>query len=408
MPMASTEGRPWFRRLAMLDARLLAVPRGFQRLALALTALVMIGECLADVPRAYVNYSTLPLLNRINQHESYGTDTIGDMYEAKVILNDPSDMYTKARLDQTPLEAATWSKPAAAPYLPAALLSEAALYFVGERTGLRFYGMVLLLACLFLAMSAWYFLQTRWYLFPILYLNFVYLGQRFVYVQDNTHLILLVVAMTALLMARARRPAAHLLMALAIDMKMTPLYYAKNLPIMRVRVAVLFVAILFAGLVLPYFIWENYSYIYRFHETLKGDRLGMVAAIGYGIPFAALVAYIEAKLGFDMEDRVGWGMVPFAMCLAMKMNVPRHLLMALLVPDKRGLRNIVAAIPLALNLLLPGIVRFGSVLSIATVLLFGVVLYYLDAIGWPTVFDDVKHPWRTARFVLTTRAPVEP
>jgi hypothetical protein len=262
--------------------------------------------------------------------------------------------------------------------------------------------MILLLACLFLGLSAWYFLQTRWYLFPILYLNFVYLGYRFVYVQDNTHLLMLVVVMAALLLARARRSAAHLLMALAIDMKMTPLYYAKNLSIMGGQVATLFVVILLAGLLAPYFIWENYSYIYRFHETLKGDTFGMVAAIGYSIPFAAVLAYIEVKLGFDMEDRVGWGMVPFAMCLAMKMNVPRHLLMALLVPDKRGLRNIAAAIPLALNLLLPGIFRFGSVLSIATVLLFGIVIYYLDAIGWTTVLDDFKHPLRTGRLILST------
>src|SRR5207237_3151234 len=141
------------------------------------------------------------------------------------------------------------------------------------------------------------------YLFSILYLNFFYLGYRFVYVQDVTYLVMLVVIVAALRLARARRPAAHLLIALAIDMKMTPLYYATNLPAMTRRTAALFVAILFAGLVLPYFIWENYSYIYRFHEALKGNRWGLVAAIGYGIPFGALLAYIEAKLGFDMEDR---------------------------------------------------------------------------------------------------------
>ena len=154
---------------------------------------------------------------------------------------------------------------------------------------------------------------------------------------------------------------------------------------MKRTIAVLFAVILLAGLVLPYFIWDNYFYIFRFQAALKGDRYGMIAALGYGIPFAALVWYIEVKLGFDMEDRIGWGMVPFAIFLAMKMNVPRHLLMALLIPDKRGLRNIAAAVPLALNLLLPGVFRFGSVLSIATVLLFGIVIYYLRAIGWETV-----------------------
>jgi hypothetical protein len=184
-------------------------------------------------------------------------------------------------------------------------------------------------------------------------------------------------------------------------MKLTPLYYVKNLLLMRGWVATLFVVILFAGFLVPYFVWDTYLYIYSFHEASKGDRYGLLAAIGYGMPFAVLLAYIEAKLGFDMEDRVGWGMVPFAMCLAMKMNVPRHLLMALLVPDKRGLRNVAAAVPLGLNFLLPGIFRFGSVLSVATVLLFGIVISYLRAIGWQTVLDDFRHPFRTARVVLS-------
>ena len=87
------------------------------------------------------------------------------MVPAKVVLNDPSDMYTKARLEQTPLEKATWTREASAPYPPAALLAAAGLYAIGAATGIGFYGMVLLLAALFLALSLWYFLQTRWYCF---------------------------------------------------------------------------------------------------------------------------------------------------------------------------------------------------------------------------------------------------
>ena len=406
MPTHGARSRPLFARLEQFDAWLLAVPRGIQRLAIALTAVVMICESLPYVPRAYVDYSAVPFLNRIKQPEAFGTDTISEMYEAKVILNDPSDMYTKARLDQTPQEAAAWSKAGSAPYPPAVLLADAAVYLLGERTGLKFYGMIVLLACLFLGLSAWYFSKTRWYLFPLLYLNFAYLAYRFVYVQDDSYLVMLVVVIAALLLARARHPAAHLLMALAIDMKLVPLYYAHNVVLMKRTIAVLFVLILLAGLVLPYFIWDNYFYIFRFQATLKGDRYGTIAALAYGIPFAALVWYIEVKLGFDMEDRIGWGMVPFAMFLAMKMNVPRHLLMALLIPDKRGLRNIAAAVPLAFNLLLPGLFRFGSVLSIATVLLFGIVIYYLRAIGWETVLEDFRHPLRTARALLAAERRV--
>ena len=62
---------------------------------------------------------------------------------------------------------------ASAPYPPAALLTAAGLYAIGAATGIGFYGMVLLLAALFVALSLWYFLNTRWHLFPS-YLNFAH------------------------------------------------------------------------------------------------------------------------------------------------------------------------------------------------------------------------------------------
>ena len=93
--------------------------------------------------------------------------------------------------------------------------------------------MVLLLAALFVALSLWYFLNTRWYLFPLLYLNFAYFGHRFVYVQDDSYLAMLVVVMIALVLARSRREASHLLMALAITMKLSPAAYAREILTMR-------------------------------------------------------------------------------------------------------------------------------------------------------------------------------
>ena len=81
-------------------------------------------------------------------------------------------MYTRRKLQQTPLEASTWSKQASSPYPPFTLLSLAGLHAIGERVGVGLYGMVLLLAVLFVTLSAVYFLRTRWYLFPLLYLNF--------------------------------------------------------------------------------------------------------------------------------------------------------------------------------------------------------------------------------------------
>ena len=393
-PRAVTRAALWLRAL---DSQLLAAPKRVQYLIIALTLVAMAIQALPCVPRAYADFSRAPLLRGITQPDTFGTDTIGDGYEARVVLNDPMDMYTKEKVAQTQREADTWSKAASAPYPPAVLLAEAGLYRLGEWTGLGFYGMILLLACVFLGLSLRYFLATRWYLFPLLYLNFSYLGYRFVYVQDCSYIVMLVVLAIALSLARAGRPLAHVLVAVAVTMKVTPLYYAKNLPTMSARTASIFVAVIAAGLAAPYFIWPNYSYIFAFHETIKGDRLGLAAAIAYSVPFGALLWYVETKLGFDIEDRIGWGLVPFSMFLAMKMNVPRHLLIALLVPDKRGLRNLAVAFALALQALLPGLIRFGSVLSILTVLLFLILAYYLSEIGWQTFKADVKAAFARVR-----------
>ena len=382
------------------DARLLAVSKRTQYLVLALTIAVMIGVGLPNVPRQYIDYSRTPILSRIHQHETYGTDTISDMYESKVVLNDPGDMYTKRKLDQTPLEAATWSKEASAPYPPVVLLTEAGLYALGEWTGIGFYGLILILACVFLALSAWYFLQTRWYLFPVLYLNFSYLGNRFVYVQDNTYIIMLVVIMAALVLARYRNEASHALMAVAITMKLSPLYYATNIARMKRWMAVLFVAIVILGLVLPYGVWHNYFYIYKFQNGIKGNGYDMAGAVILTVPFSILLWYVETRLAFDAEDRIGWSLVPFAMFAGLKMRVTRHLLLALLVPDKRGTRNIAAAAGLGLHDLLPSIILFGSVVYITTGLLFVAQIYYLKQIGWATVREDFRHPARTMKMMI--------
>ena len=390
---------------AAVDRFLLRANRPVQYTVIAATVLHMIAVAIPNVPRAYVDYDRVPLLSGVPQYETYGTDTIGNSYVAKVVLNDPLDMYTKARLEQTPLEKATWSREASAPYPPVALLTAAVLYAVGAATGIGFYGMVLLLAVLFVALSLWYFLRTRWYLFPLLYLNFTYFGHRFVYVQDDSYLAMLVVVMIALVLARAGREVSHLLMAVAITMKLSPAAYAWHILTMRRRTAMLFAAILFGGLVLPYFIVDNYLYIYTFHEQVKGNLYDTVAAAVLVAPFTIVLWYVQARLGFDAEDRIGWSLVPFAMFIGIKMRVARHLLIALLVPDKRGPRNIAASIGLALHAAAPDVFRLGSVLYITTVILFAILAHYLWRVGWATVRDDARHPLRTVQLMLSERLP---
>jgi hypothetical protein len=317
-------------------------------------------------------------LPRIPRDGHYGPDTIADMYGARVVLNDVSDMYTKAHVEQTAVEAATWTKEESAPYPPAVRLTQAAMLAIGQRTGIGFYGLTLLLAVVFLAASAWYFLQTRWYLFPLLHLNFSFFADRFVYVQDGSYLVMLTCVMGALLLARHRHRAAPLLMAVATTMKLLPLYYVRHVVRMPRSTALAYIAILLAGLVLPWFVWDGYLDIYRYATERKGnDLMDVGGALLIAVPFTLLLWHVEERRGFDAADRIGWSLIPFALFAALLANSGRHLLIALIVPDKRVGRNLAAAIGLALHTVFPDIVRLGSVAYVTAAALIGVLLYEL-------------------------------
>jgi hypothetical protein len=382
----------------------MAAPPWLRAVVVLGTLAIVVWTSLPNVPREYVDLARIPLLSHITQKETYGTDTISDMYGAKVVLNDVGDMYTREKLEQSPREARTWTRVESAPYPPVALLVEAGLFRLGEWTGLGFYGLILGLACLFVALSLAYFLKTRWYLFPLLYLNCSYVSERFVRVQDDTYLIMLAAVMAALFAARRGRAACHPLMAIATTIKLSPLYYAKNISGMTRRTAMLYLAILAAGLVLPCLLWDNYLYIYRYGNEVKGHWLSGVGAAAVAVPFALVTWYVETRLGFDAEDRVGWGLVPVAMFFGLKMNVARHLLIVLLVPDKRAVRNVAAAVGLAVPALFPRLVLFNTSLAIAIGLLVLGLAGYLGEIGWDVVRDDVRHPRRTAALMLGARA----
>ena len=299
------------------------------------------------------------------------------MYGARVVLNDVSDMYTKARLDQTPLEAATWTKEESAPYPPAVRLTHAAMLAIGDWTGLGFYGLTLILAAAFLAASAWYFLQTRWYLFPLLYLNFGFFADRFVYVQDGSYLVMLAVVMAALLLARrGHQRIAALLMAAATAMKLLPMYYARYVPRMPRPTAWGYAAILIGGLVLPYFVWDGYLGIYTFASERKdNDWLDVAGALLLAGSFTALLWYVEKRCQFNEEDRIGWSLVPFALFAGLLANSGRHLLIALIVPDRRAGRNVAAAVAVTLHSVFPDVVRLGSIVYVAAAVLVGVLSY---------------------------------
>jgi hypothetical protein len=394
-------------RFAVLDARLLAVRPVVQCLLMAGVTAVLAAVSISYVPRAWFDYRDIPAFRQISQLDDYGTDTIADMYEAKVVLNDWRDMYTKRGVEQSALEARTWSKEASAPYPPAALLIEAGLYRLGQWTGIGFYGLILGLALIFISQAAWYCLRTRWYVFVLLGVMGMYFSYRFIYVQDCTYLIVLVVVMSALLLARRRPIMAHLLMATAIAVKVSPLYYATNIPRMRRPVAFAFIAILAAAFVVPYFVFENYLYIFSFQDQIKGGWWQTVGALAVSVPFALLLSYVAVRREFDLEERIGWGLVPVAMLLAFKLNVARHLLVVLLVPDKRVSRTVAAAASVALYYLSFGLMRFNSTLPICTALLFGILIVELRQVGWAVVAADLRQPLRTIRMVLQEKSKLE-
>jgi hypothetical protein len=394
----------FFQWAADLDAALLRTPRAVRAAVYVLTAAVMAATALPHLPRNVVDFRGSSYIGSLQRHDTYGNDTIGDGYEARVVLNDWRDMYTKTRLEMTPLEAATWPKEACAPYPPAVLLAEAGLYALGSRGGIGFYGAIFTLAVVFLVASARYFLQTRWYLFPSLYLNFVYFGERFVYVQDCSYLVVLTVLIAALYLARRGHAATHALVALATAMKLSPLFYLANLGRMRRRDSVLYVCILVSGFILPYFVWDNYLYIFQYSAELKGDWNNAAAALIGVVPFALVLRYVETRLQFDWEDRVGWGLVPFSLLIALKMNVARHLLIVLLVPDKRGIRNIAAAVGLVVPVVFG--LPFNASLGFATLVLVTGLTYYLEKIGWQRLRRDLQTPLQTLREMFWTEQTI--
>ena len=72
----------------------------------------------------------------------------------------------------------------------------------------------------------------------------------------------------------------------------------------------------------------------------------------------------------------------------------------LLVPDKRGLRNIAGAVGLGLHTIAPALVRFGSVGPIIAAILLVGLLGHARRVGGATIAGDLRHPRRTLRMLL--------
>jgi hypothetical protein len=150
---------------------------------------------------------------------------------------------------------------------------------------------------------------------------------------------------------------------------------------MRRAIAWSYVGILIAGLILPYFAWDGYLGIYTFANERKGnDWLDVAGALLLAGSFTVLLWHVEARCQFNEEDRIGWSLVPFALFAGLLANSGRHLLMALIVPDRRAGRNVAAAAAVTLHSVFPDVVRLGSTVYVATAVLVGVLVYELHHI----------------------------
>jgi hypothetical protein len=75
----------------------------------------------------------------------------------------------------------------------------------------------------------------------------------------------------------------------------------------------------------------------------------------------------------------------------------------LLVPDKRGVRNIAAAVGLAVPAIFP--VPFNSSLPFAVLALVLGLSYYVRQIGWAQVREDLQNPARTLKEMMWQSRP---
>jgi hypothetical protein len=339
--------------LARLDAWLLARPKSVRALVLGLTLLFALLARFSYVPVAYHDFGAL------NAGSEYGNDYYSDSYGARTVYNHPSDMYTRRLTEQTPAET-YWPKRSVAPYPPAALLLLAGVHALGEATGVGLYGVLMALDTLLLGLMLSYALRTRWYLFPLVQLN-VFLAYRYWGIGSCNGLLVVLCLMLGVFVARAKPVLGTLLGVFATCLKLTPVFFLTNFLRFRRRAQVLAALMLFAGFVLPFFLLENYRYIYGFHATrdigpivtlLSGLGLdgpfttGLAAALGWILPLALAAAfslvflYAQLKLDFSWEDRIGWAAVPFSLLFSLRMLSMRTLFEAMAIPDARVVRSL--------------------------------------------------------------------
>ena len=355
----------------------------YKYLILIVTILFIAFSRIQMVPREYANIGDIQI------REDIGTDFIADNYTAKVALNDPFDIYTKNSLNQTEQEAQTWTKEESSPYPPLAIYHITTIYKIGDILGIGFYGVVISLELILIIMVFLYFIKTNWYLIPIVYLNF-YLAHRFWWVGDATYLLVLIYIMMALFTVKKYKTISISLMAIATIIKFSPIYYIKNIFTMKKHQWILYISILVIGLILPFIIYKNYSYIYTFNsEKSEGFLLPFIVAGSFSIA----LCYIEYRMKFNDEDIIGWASIPFAIFTVLSTYAVRHLLLLLIIPDKRGYRNIALLILIHLRLIMDKFDFDNRIIAWSSIICFLIIFMHMFIeIGLEKIISDIKNP----------------
>ncbi|MBN1390756.1 MAG: hypothetical protein JXA22_08965 [Candidatus Thermoplasmatota archaeon] len=403
-----------------MDRKLLFASKKMKTLVIVLTILFILIVRVWFIPGEVID------LGRMNRQENLGGDFFADNYTGKVVLNDPLDMYTKEKVDLNGREASYWEKEECSPYPPLAMFILGGLHFIGDLTGIELIGVVYLLELSFVVMVLIYCLKTRWYLFPLIMLN-VFAPHRVYTMNGTTNLLVLMFMMAALLAAKHRRSISHHLVAMATCSKFMTVFYADNVFRMPRKQAMVYVGILVAGLVLPIFIFDNYLYIYSFHAT-RGysfvsslfDHFGIsmsdtiAIVLTWTVPsiltifFTILLFYIENRLGYDWEERVGWSGVPFALFIGLRLLTVRFLFLMLLLPDKRGTRTFLVFLLsiVHMTLFFLDVRRFAvdGIWGLSTISLFTLFIFLLlGKVGWGTLKKDLGSPVFTVKELFLYR-----
>ncbi|MEM3342578.1 MAG: hypothetical protein QW728_07785 [Thermoplasmata archaeon] len=284
-------------------------------------------------------------------------DFAADTYESRVFLNDYRDAYTKTQIEPRWPENSYFAKPECAPYPPVLLVVLSAIYYGMGGDAVDFYyfsiafefitALVLLLYCL---------MEDRIVPFICYYLNPVSIW-FFGYFWHFTMTIFLFFIFSGMTLYRAGFKRAGMFFAgTAIAAKLFNIFLLAQ---HRVKWIWLTWSAVILGLVVPYFIFDNYLSIFTFHSqrglrflmdsfTFTGGKylaIGLIALLYIGtIGVCLMIKRLEILRNYNTLEIMAGSMLPFAFLMGIQVASNYYILMAMMLPTREVRRNILCFI----------------------------------------------------------------